>query len=205
MNDDEIKPRTGILLMSPGNGFYNKENIDRSIEIAANSFDEVKILIPNTIYKYTLLAQEYSLEKATNKARIKGQHLLNKCKDGINKFSNVSELKWTAVENSKLYFPQLKKTVYTYKNNLSFQREARNNTQNVLITKLNDANKLEEAVNIGIKYLLYELPGFLILPELLEREKITICYHNHWPLLQNYLNGKYGNEPNNTLEFKIIN
>ena len=97
---------TGILWMSVGNPYFNRENINRTIKFCTQKFERVLVLSPAKPTEYTFLALGYSRDKAKRKARLHSNRLKNHAQRSINELcasdGKVEIIKWNdeIVKNS---------------------------------------------------------------------------------------------------------
>ncbi|MGV8161762.1 MAG: tRNA-dependent cyclodipeptide synthase [Candidatus Nanoarchaeia archaeon] len=197
----EIAESKGVamLIISPENSYYNEENIKRQIECCNNIFSKTYIMIPEGPLVHNYVAEGYSSINAERKARLKCNNLRNKAARGIEEVvkensSEINVIDWyKEISENKNYSDSLNFFCELYQNNSLFKEDVGKMVFAVLEKKVKEKSK-EEAIYEGKKYVLEELALIFAAPKSYEENRIACVYHREWTLVENYINGKYGNK-----------
>ncbi|GHT98796.1 hypothetical protein FACS1894126_4600 [Alphaproteobacteria bacterium] len=162
-----------LIGISPFNGYYTEERMEKLFFWALNSFQNISIFIPDEISKYTLQAVGYSEDKAIKKTKRQDNYLKHKAIRALiaNKLSEAeSENKIVCLSElvaSDAYQKFYNNYLELYKNDEPFKKGCLMTSKWVLENKDLFENISDESVNIAVQYFLAELPLYLNTPEIL--------------------------------------
>jgi len=197
-----------IVWMSVGNSYFKKEIIQNLIEFSVDNFSQVKLLAPFEPAKHTYQALGYEERTARKKARLNSNRLKNhmfKAIEGLpeQKKKKIQIVDWDIdVANQKPYLKALKEIVKLYKENSSFNKDAKDTTSKVLKQKHKEVS--EEAIDKGVEYLLEELAFIIASPELFNVKRTAYVYHRKWLIYEKLVNGRYDPKIRESLGFLLV-
>jgi cyclo(L-tyrosyl-L-tyrosyl) synthase len=179
-----------LVGVSPFNGYFTEDVLDRLLDWSFKHFNKVNIFIPDGISAFTLEALGYSKEKAEQKTRKQDRYLKNKVVRALKKrgYSEI-EAEELIVTISKLtsnsaYNDIHNKCIERFKHDESFKLGCLSTSEKIL-SSITDDRKIEETSRgIAVNYFIHELPLFLNTPEILGLNFSIFIYHNPPPYLK---------------------
>ena len=206
-NSKNIYPVIGV---SPGNSYFKYDVIKKLLQKVVEKYGKVIIFVADVPAIFTYLAMGYSENVARrDKAIPKGNNLKNKFRKAAeeNGYSTeqVKIINWKDdIEGNSKYKEEYNKIISLYKNNPVFQEEADSTTRLVLSNIIKSESKLKEAIKIAVNYLLSELAFMEFICKYLGINKAIYIYHKHWKVYEDYIAGKFDDNPKVHLGFEII-
>ncbi len=194
-----------VLGISLGNSYFSKNKIQGLMQYCATTFSQTRVLIPARIMIYTYLAQGYPKREAEIKARLKGNALRNSCK-GIDQMVelNVRVLEWEReIAKHNAYLLEELKIETLYRNNAQFRSHIRQTTASVLESTVQSEVNIDDAVELGIYFLLKELAFLSASPKIFGVENVAYVYHKRWDIYERFVNGDFC-EKRTDLGFVIV-
>lgn len=196
--------------MSPGNGYFKQEVIDKILPYALSQYENIGIFIPDVPAISTYLALGYPENIARSKKAIpQGNNLKNRVAHSIQK-ENLDQNKITVfdwqkedIENNPIY-----KTEYAYIKNLyltnnEFKKDINNETEQVLVNNQFRKKEINSSdIQTGAHYILSEFAFMLFLPQF-KKEYISFDYgyHKSWTVFEKFISGTYDGVEKASLKF----
>lgn len=202
-----------IIGMSPGNGYFKQEVVNKLISFGLQKTSTIGIFIPDVPAISTYISLGYPKNIARVKKAIpQGNNFRNRIqktiqdqnldKDKIIIFNWQKEL----IDEKSAYRKAFNYVSDLYKNNINFKNDINLATEAVL--KSNPFKKKEITlvdVEIGTHYILSEFAFMLFLPSYLPQYKQFIYgYHNPWPVWEKFISGKYDGNKKENLKFLLL-
>ena len=199
-----------IIGMSPGNGYFKQEVVDKLIPFGLQQTNTIGIFIPDVPAIFTYIALGYPENIAKSKKAIpQGNNFRNRIKKTIQDQNldkdRVIVFDWQKekIEENLAYREAFIYVSNLYKNNINFKEDINSATEAVLIN--NPFKKKDITVNdieIGTHYILSEFAFMLFLPSYLSEYKYFIYgYHKPWPVWEKFITGKYDGVEKSSLKF----
>lgn len=195
-----IKDKLLIIGMSPGNGYFKQEVIDKLLVYCLEKYEKVGVFIPDVPAISTYVALGYPEDKARSRKAIpQGNNFRNRVKSAI-LVGNLNPEKirifdWDndGIENNKLYRREFDTMEELYKNNSDFRQDINSETEKVLKNSTERKKEITEIdVETGAHYILSEFAFLLfILDYLPEAKGYTYGYHRSWPVWEKFIAGEY--------------
>ncbi|SHL96977.1 tRNA-dependent cyclodipeptide synthase [Chitinophaga sp. CF418] len=186
-----------LLGMSPGNAFFTRKRIEVAISAMAKLFDEVHVLVPDTIAAHTYRALGYSEQEAIAKAKRNGQNIKNRCLRAMERariespLSKLRMLDWDQdIATLPGYEESYANVCHLFDTNEAFRRDALDKGRSVLAGKLDSALITEAAALESIQYLLKEF-AYMAICRNGENRDIIIPYHQDFALGHGFCDGQY--------------
>jgi hypothetical protein len=173
-----------IIGMSPGNGYFKQEVIDKLLVFALNKYQNIAVFIPDVPAISTYIALGYPENIARNKKAIsQGNNFRNRIKKSILD-QNLD------------------------KNNIQFKLDINSATETVLLhNPIKKKDILLEDIEIGTHYIISEFAFMLFLPQyvdLAQYKYFTYGYHNLWPVWEKFISGEYDGSIKENLRFELL-
>jgi tRNA-dependent cyclodipeptide synthase len=204
-----------LLPICLNNGYYTRRRIRHLITFASHFAPQVTIFFTDGRSVHNYLAWGSSREEAIRKARKQKKRLQNACIEAIDSVRssgafNVSFIDWADIYQRCAYKTQYASLQILFNTNNKFRADVSYETEHVLRThtRVSDA-----ALTIATRYPLEEL-AFLLSYKTMAGEFTGVAsadthfvyiYHQHWPLLENVVNGKYDPLTRTAFGFAIVN
>lgn len=192
--------------MSPGNGYFKQEVIDKIISYVDLNYDEIKIFIPDIPAISTYMALGYTEEVARkSKAIPQGNALRNKVLRSLDSQKTTKSIEFfnwkDSIENNIEYKKELSYLNSLYINNNNFHNDIFNETEMVLSKNNFKKKDIErQDVEIGVHYILSEF-AFLIYVSNLYKKQFDYGYHRSWFVFEKFIDGYYDQIPKTNLRF----
>lgn len=202
-----------IIGMSPGNGYFKKEVIDKLIPFGLQQTNTIGIFIPDVPAIATYIALGYPENIARREKAIpQGNNFRNKVLKSIldqklNK-ENIIVFDWRneKIEENSNYQKAFEYVSSLYKNNLEFKNDINAATEVVLLHnpfKKKDINLVD--IEIGTHYIISEFAFMLFLPTYLSQyKKFIYGYHNPWSVWEKFIAGEYDGNRKESLQFLLL-
>lgn len=198
-----------IIGMSPGNSYFKDEEIRHLLQEVVKRYGKTAILVADTPAIATYVAFGYPENKARNKAIPKGNNLKNRTKRIADELgfdeSTVRIIDWDEeVEINPTY-----RAIYDTVRDLYFTVETFTDavdatTRAVLEGSEREIQDLQAATKIAVHYLLSELAFLEFAPQFLGSDQVVYVYHKNWPVYEDYVAGKFDDEPKPHLDFLLL-
>lgn len=199
-----------IIGMSPGNSYFKDKQVSYLLTETIKHFARVAVLVPDEPAISTYIAYGYPLNKARQKALLKGNNLKNRVQRLTRELGIRAELvkiiDWkNEVQNNseylKVYHDKVK---FLYESNYDFQIEVHKATMQVLSLSARMIEDVDLAIKIACDYLLSEIAFLEFAPQFLSERQITYVYHKNWPVYENYISGKFDQQKRSNLGFLLL-
>lgn len=198
-----------IVGMSIGNSYFSEANIEEILKIVMEKYGRTVILIPDIPAISTFVALGYPENRARKKVSQASNTIKNKVHRVISRLELKEEKIWFVnwneeIEPNEIYKNEYRKITDLYSTKNLFQKDIQNATEKVLLS--NNREKpfdMDQAVNIGIEYILAEFAFIEFIRKYLNADMIDVVYHRNWNVYENYMNGIYDGLPKNYLGFWI--
>lgn len=194
-----------IIGVSINNSYFNEGNLERLLVWASWHGTRPKVMIPDDPMIDTFMALGYSQKVATQKARLKGNALENKCHMiiGRHDLDNIQVVRWSEVGNKKVYQQALEKIKNLYKTNAVFKSAVYIATKEVLCA--NGIDKPEQHnIEIGTGFLLKELAFITHACFMFREQKYCYVYHKSTQVLIDLIEGKYPLNVSEDIGYMIV-
>lgn len=210
-----------LLAICLNNGYYKRENIYRMIKFALNFSKRVQIFTTDGPAKHNHYALGESETKTARETRLDRNHLRNLCRDGLERINadlpataqrTLTFLEWNDIYQDRAYIDNYAEVKTLYNKNKHLQNDVQDNTRQVLSKRMGIQSSIDSALAIGIEYTLEELAFILSYSGLNAKtkpipdhgaNKFNYTYYEPWIVLENYVNGAYGNKPREGIGFVI--
>lgn len=208
-----IKNKLLIVGMSPGNGYFKQEVIDKLLVYCLEKYKKIGVFIPDVPAISTYVALGYPENIAKSKKAIpQGNNFRNRIKKSIDeKNLNSNEIyvfDWQRekIQDSIDYQKAFTYVKNVYENNILFNQDINSETRKVLVNNSFRKKEItEDDIKIGSHYILSEFAFMLHLPEHLKTyDSFIYGYHNPWPVWEKFISGEYDNQKKNNLEFLLL-
>ncbi len=189
--------------------YFKSAEIRYLLSETVKNFGKVAVFIADVPAIATYEALGYSKSKARAKAILKSNNLKNKT-EKIEKELGLTDdrvvvIDWTKdVEKNTDFKKIYERIAELYKNNAKFRNSANAATKSVLENSGNEITNMNDAVKIGVHYLLSELAFLEFAPAFLTSKNIIYIYHKHWPVYEDYIAGTFDGLPKPYLRFFIF-
>lgn len=202
-----------IIGMSPGNGYFKQEVVDKILSYALSQYENIGIFIPDVPAISTYVALGYPESIARSKKAIpQGNNFRNRVLYSIENNSldskrvTIFDWKKENIENNSLYISKYEYLKNLYSSNREFEEDINKATEQVLIDNPFKKKEIELSdIRIGTHYILSEFAFMLFLGESKPNYKsITYAYHKPWSVWENFLAGKYDGTVKSSLKFVQI-
>ena len=199
-----------VIGVSPGNSYFKYDVIKKLLHKVVEKYGKAIIFVADIPAIFTYLAMGYPENVARrDKAIPKGNNLKNKFRKAAKEIGYSAEqvkiINWKDdVGNNLKYKKEYNKIISLYKNNTAFQKEVDSATRPVLSNVIKSESKLREAIKIADNYLLSEFAFMEFISGYSEINKAIYIYHKHWKVYEDYIAGKFDNDPKVYLGFEII-
>lgn len=194
-----LLPQRPLVLLgfSPGNGYFTRQRIEVAIGALAHAFDEVVVVVPDTIVQHTYRALGLPEAEAIAKARISGKKLKNRCLRAIElarqhlPAARIRMLDWASeVDADPQQTQDIEQIRQLYAEYPCFRAEVRQKGHEVLASKRSDRPPTEAEVEEGVQYLLKEF-AFMRRARAHFGRDLVIPYHQDFRLAQGINDGTY--------------
>ena len=177
--------------ISPFNSYFSEEKIRELAQWGLREFKSMHFFVPDIPAIYTLQAQGYTPERAEWKARRQSQYLKNKIRRALDSLSiatnEISEmiLDWERLSANAAYVKLLAEVTERFETDDAFHASCLEASHWVLSQKFSDTSEVtDEALNLGVKYFLAELPLFAATAQIVGTESSVFCYHQRVNFLE---------------------
>lgn len=205
-----------LVGVSPQNSYFNDRNIETLLSVTPAYFKNVKVWFPYEICTITYKALGHDPKGVLKQLRRYANRPRNKC---IRDVQHVQEnslryerddgsaidielINWNEqVSNQSVFIEHLKQVNALYSMNAEFRKDARHTEYEFFADKIFDPrysnlvqgiNHIETVIDNGVEYTLQQIAFLLSFSELFG-ETFAYLYHERWPILENLVEGKYGN------------
>lgn len=200
-----------VIGMSPGNGYFKQEVINKLVRFSVENYKDVSIFIPDipAISTYIALGYPESIARK-EKAIPQGKGLRNKTLRAIEDLGeqakSVRFFDWeNEVETNEEYISQLKYLNNLYEINEDFKKDINEASEEVLFG--NPFRKTEinpEQIRIATNYILSEFAFLMFIPSTLNGNCYAYGYHRPWLVFEKFIAGEYDGEKKAGIEFKLL-
>ncbi len=194
-----LLPQRPLVLLgfSPGNGYFTRRRVDVAIGAFARAFDEVVVVVPDTIVQHTYRALGVPEAEVIAKARTQANNLKNRCNRAIelarqhHPTARIRLLDWASeVEADPHHAEDVAQIRRLYAEHPGFRAEVRQKGFEVLVSKRSDRPPTEAEVEEGVQYLLKEF-AFMRRARAHFGRDLVIPYHQDFRLGQGINDGTY--------------
>jgi cyclo(L-tyrosyl-L-tyrosyl) synthase len=201
-----------IIGMSPGNGYFKQEVVNRLLTYCVSNFNQVEVLIPDIPATSTYVALGYPENKARSKAILQGNNFRNRINSTIsnkNLDSNkIRVLNWEKdnIENNQLYREAFDHVQNLYERNLDFQKDINLATEKVLINNQFKKKEInQEDIVVGTHYIISEFAFNLFISNSVQGyDNFVYGYHRPWPVWEKFIAGEYDGKKKDNLGFLLL-
>jgi cyclo(L-tyrosyl-L-tyrosyl) synthase len=213
-NKDQININDILIIgMSPGNGYFKQEVINKLLPFGLNKYKNIIIFIPDIPAIATYVALGYPENIARGKKAIsQGNNFRNRIQKTIQEKNldtdKIYIVDWQQenIEQNKDYKEVFNYLHNLYINNNDFKKDINSATEAVLMN--NPFRKKEitlQDIEKGTHYILSEFAFMMFLPKHLpEYSDFIYGYHNPWPVWENFIDGKYDGKKKENLKFILL-
>lgn len=194
-----LLPKRPLVLLgfSPGNGYFTRKRIEVAIEAFAAAFDEVVVVVPDTLVQHTYRALGLPEAEVVSKSRTLANNLKNRCRRAVelarqrHPGARVRMLDWTTeVEADPEHAADVESIRALYASHPEFRAEVRAKGHDVLASKRSDRPPTAAEVEEGVQYLLKEFAFIRRACAHFGRD-LVIPYHQDFRLAQGLTDGRY--------------
>lgn len=197
------KNSTAIIWMSPGNSYFDKENIKRLLEFVWRRFEWFKIMIPDYPSIYTYKAKwENNPER---KARLGWNAIRNRIIWILGSEQEMEKvtISWkNDINTHQMYKLSIREILKLYRKNSAFNDAIKTVTREVLQWKDFSKKISEKDLEIWIKFLICEL-AFLSAAKEILWSPVTYIYHRDWSIFSDFIAGKFDGKTRD-IDFDIL-
>lgn len=171
-----------LIGVSPFNGYFTQENLERLFAWAMEVFLNVEVFIPNEISAYTFQALGYPDAKARRKTKRQDSYLKNK----VIKALEANGLTTSQAQEKIILLSDLKDnenylTLYSdclefFKTDEDFRKGCLSTSKWVIAGKEGNVPIGDEALFLAAQYFLAELPLFLDSPRIFNKDSCVFVY-----------------------------
>ena len=130
--------------------------------------------------------------------------MLKKILSSMSPDADIHAMDWKAeIGTHERYKSELDKIVKLYGNNAGFSHDVRATTEGVVLGKLRQGRKKEEAINEGVNFILEELSFLSASPEMFGI-RVAYVYHDRWPVFEEFVSGRYDGKERRDLGFVVV-
>lgn len=194
IGEKALQEKTAALVgLSIRNSYFKEDNLKELITWAKDSFARVFLMLPDVPAISTLRSLGYEENKAQATATLASNNLENKSQriiETVNVAGHVQVIRWKDIVDNKEYQNMLQQLKALYDANESFRKDIRETTVGVL--KNNETTlPLEEAVDIGVDFIIQELACILNAADIFGVPTCAYVYHREMPIHVKVLNREY--------------
>lgn len=186
-----------LLGFSPGSGYFSRKRVEVAIEGMAALFDEVLVVVPDTIVEHTYRALGYPEAHLVSKARSTARNLQNRCQRAIELAqarypgTRLRLLDWaTEVEGHPGHDADVEEMRALFRHHPGFRASVIHKGHEVLATKRTDRPPSDAEIEEGVQYLLKEFAFIRRARRQLGRE-LVMPYYQDFSLVQGLCDGRY--------------
>lgn len=190
------------LGISPFNSYFSESTIRSLAAWADNNFDSFTVFVPDKPTVYTLEAIGYSIEKSKKQSKKQCKYLKNKIKKALfsvgKKDEEIEEmiLDGKKLNNNARFRSTYDKVLWHYNNDSTFQSSCLEASKWALKSKVKDESQLTiQAMQIAVKYFLYEIPIFIDAANIIGKKSSLFCYHQTPLFLEKMYERKFHLKP----------
>lgn len=183
---DTLGQRSVVVGMSPGNGYFSKENMVNIIAGMCEITSKVYIVVPDTPHIHNFTAVGYSWAKSKRKAKKDNNQTNNRLKYAANilktelNVHNFEIFDWELeIESNADYQASVDVVMNAYHSNSEFQHLVNTLTYQYLQSRAVTRTINELVISEGVKYYLKELALFAVLKSVFN-ENPVIAYYKKW-------------------------
>ncbi|MDQ5901514.1 MAG: hypothetical protein QG580_229 [Patescibacteria group bacterium] len=207
------KDKLLITGMSPGNGYFKQEVIDKLLVYCSEKYSKVEICIPDIPAIYTYLALGYSENKAREKAiRLQGNNYRNRINNVFTTRNlnpdNIKIWNWAkdGVEENPIYRECFDAIKNLYDNNIDFKKDINMATEEVLVNNQFKKKELsKDDIVMGAHYIISEFAFILYISKTIkDYNHFIFGYHRPWPVWEKFIAGGYDGEKKDNLSFLLL-
>ncbi len=199
-----------IIGMSPGNSYFKDDEIKYLLKTTVERYGHVAVMIADIPAISTYIALGYPENRARrDKALPQGNLLKNRTERAAIQLGYTKEqvriIDWEdEVENNESYKKSYSHIRGLYESNELFQQDANETTKGVILGSKKEIHDVSAATKIAVHYLLSEFAFLNFASTFLKTEKVIYIYHKNWPVYENYIAGKYDDNPKNSIDFLLM-
>jgi len=202
-----------ITGMSPGNGYFKQEVIDKLLVYCTENYSKVEICIPDIPAISTYMALGYSENKARTKAiRLQGNNYRNRINnvlvDRNLSQDNIKIWNWDkdGIEKNSIYAESFEYIKDLYESNFDFRKDINMATEEVLVNNQFKKKELsEDDIVMGTHYILSEFAFITFISKTIkEYNHFIFGYHRPWPVWEKFIAGEYDGKRKDNLEFLLL-
>ncbi|MCU0655008.1 MAG: tRNA-dependent cyclodipeptide synthase [Polyangiaceae bacterium] len=195
---DLIEKQPLVLLgFSPGSGYFSRRRVEVAIEAMAALFEEVLVVVPDTIVEHTYRALGYPEAQVVTKARNTSRNLQNRCQRAIELArvrypgTRLHMLDWaTDVEGQPGHDADVEEMRSLFRTHPGFRAAVLDQGRKVLAARRSDRPPTEAEVEEGVQYLLKEFAFVRRARRQLGRD-LVIPYYQDFTLAQGLCDGQF--------------
>ncbi len=208
-----MKNKLLIIGMSPGNGYFKQEVIDKLLVFGLKEYQKIGIFIPDVPAISTYVALGYPENIARSKKAIpQGNNFRNRIKKTIIEQkltpSNIIVFDWQKerIEDNINYQKSFNYLKDLYTTNINFRKDINLATEPVLNNNPFRKKEItEKDIEIATHYILSEFAFMLFLSSYIkDYDSFVYGYHNPWEVWEKFIAGDYDEIKKNNLEFLLL-
>jgi len=183
---ETLGKRSVVIGMSPGNGYFSKENMIDIIAGMCEISPKVYIVVPDTPHIHNFTAVGYNWAKSKKKAKKDNNQTNNRLRYAADilktelNIQNFEIFDWELeVESNSDYKASVEVVMNAYRTNSEFQHLVNTLTYQYLESRAFTRTINELVISEGVKYYLKELALFTVLKSVFNEHPI-IAYYKKW-------------------------
>lgn len=204
---NNIGKQSALVGISPGNSFFNRENMLSVLAGLCKLSPQVFVIIPDAIHVHNYCGSGYPLEIARKKARAENSRVHKRLKDVCYilqnelKITNYRILDWQSnFEENSAYQDNLQTILTDYDNNKAFQQCINDHSFQYLYCRAKSRTVISFNISQAVLYYLKELALISSLKSIFY-ENFIVSYHKIWDQGFEYLEKLF---PKLTSEISLI-
>lgn len=199
-----------VVGMSPGNGYFKQDVIDKILNYSLANYRDIGIFVPDVPAISTYVALGYPENVAKGKKAIpQGNNFKNKVLHSIERNNldsqRITIFDWQkeGIEDNSSYRTHYAYLKNLYSTNTEFEKDINEATEQVLMHNPFKKKEIELAdIRTGTHYIISEFAFMLFLSTSKTNYKFIIYgYHKPWPVWQSFISGVYDGVEKSSLEF----
>ncbi|MCH7876549.1 MAG: tRNA-dependent cyclodipeptide synthase [Gemmatimonadetes bacterium] len=187
-----------LIGISPFNSYFSVERIRALLAWGLGRFDALHVFVPDVPAAYTLEASGYSRQEAQRKARRQANYLGNKIRRAFEAVgvcgarADEMVLDWARLSDMPAYSDRLEECRALYRSDSAFREGCLQSAKWVLQRRAGRNGVSTEALRLGAKYFLTEIPLFVDSAGILKQPASVFCYHQCPRFVHELLLGQHG-------------
>ena len=199
--------------MSPGNGYFKQEVIDKILEKALNEYEKIGIFIPDVPAISTYIALGYPENIARKEKAIpQGNSFRNRIARSLEAKGagpdRVTVFDWRKenIETNPDYMAEYAIVKNLYKTSVDFRNDINDATSGVLVDNPFKKKEITAAdIEIATHYILSEFAFVVFLPKYVSgHPNYVYVYHKPWPVFENFIVGFYDGVVRSQIRFLLF-